>query len=230
MMDAHGVAAIPVHEVGSYTEAEGLFAERAKDSPSQTSGQLADSRPLMGSSVANLDVSLFREETESSQGEKLPPGGLTAALILTGAFFLWSNGLQTSSPVFFVSLGLIGWGLAIIVWAVLTTDGLREALYYLATIDEHQGDGGSSESENEKTPPTPKNLRDELYFDRANQQCEWCEERVDQPEVHHIIPRSEGGPNNPSNLIVLCPNHHRKADAGVISQSKLKNKVRRLEK
>ncbi|WP_425607549.1 HNH endonuclease [Natrinema zhouii] len=39
------------------------------------------------------------------------------------------------------------------------------------------------------------------------------------------MPRSEGGPNMPKNLIVLCPNCHRKADSGTISRSKLKYRV-----
>ncbi|MFP8958140.1 HNH endonuclease [Natrialbaceae archaeon A-CW3] len=67
-----------------------------------------------------------------------------------------------------------------------------------------------------------------MYFERASQKCEWCDERVDHPEVHHIRPRSEGGPNTRSNLIVLCPGCHRKADSGGISQTKLRAKVRRL--
>ncbi|MBP2198913.1 HNH endonuclease signature motif containing protein [Pantoea cypripedii] len=33
-------------------------------------------------------------------------------------------------------------------------------------------------------------------------------------EVHHIIPLSEGGADEASNLIVLCPNDHRKAHYG----------------
>jgi hypothetical protein len=30
-------------------------------------------------------------------------------------------------------------------------------------------------------------------------------------DVHHIVPRSRGGTNAPSNLVTLCPNHHRAA-------------------
>lgn len=62
---------------------------------------------------------------------------------------------------------------------------------------------------------------DELYFERANRKCEWCEEPIDSHETHHIKPRSEGGPNDPENLIVLCPNCHDKADRGMLSRSKL---------
>jgi len=41
-------------------------------------------------------------------------------------------------------------------------------------------------------------------------------------DVHHIIPRNEGGSNRRSNLIVLCPTHHRKADNGAIPRRRLK--------
>lgn len=81
----------------------------------------------------------------------------------------------------------------------------------------------------EQTPPAPEKLKNDLYFDRANQCCEWCETWVDQPHVHHIKPRREGGPNNRMNLIVLCPNCHTKADRGAISRSKLKAKLRRID-
>ena len=42
--------------------------------------------------------------------------------------------------------------------------------------------------------------------------CMWsrCNEEVEL-DVHHILPRSKGGSNKEKNLIVLCPNHHRKA-------------------
>jgi 5-methylcytosine-specific restriction endonuclease McrA len=78
-----------------------------------------------------------------------------------------------------------------------------------------------------KTKPAPENLKNTLYFERAMQHCEWCNEWVDTPEIHHIIPRSEGGPNLAKNLIVLCPNCHKKADLGIISRSKLEYKLDR---
>lgn len=40
-------------------------------------------------------------------------------------------------------------------------------------------------------------------------------------EVHHIIPRSEGGTHKSGNLITLCPNHHAMAHKGFIEKEEL---------
>ena len=53
---------------------------------------------------------------------------------------------------------------------------------------------------------------------RAKGKCEFC--GVDgflkydgkvYLETHHVVPLSEGGPDNVRNVIALCPNHHREA-------------------
>jgi HNH endonuclease len=36
-------------------------------------------------------------------------------------------------------------------------------------------------------------------------------------DIHHIVPRSEGGPNEPTNLVTLCGAHHRAAHRGELS-------------
>lgn len=49
-----------------------------------------------------------------------------------------------------------------------------------------------------------------------------CKENITL-EVHHIIPRTEGGTNKENNLVVLCNNHHKKADVGSIPRQRLKH-------
>ncbi|MFC7196702.1 HNH endonuclease [Halosimplex aquaticum] len=140
-----------------------------------------------------------------------------------------TSGIQFGSIVFLVGSGFLIGGIGIIGLAFLSAETAAEGFEKLLTIEESSTEAKDTDDGTEKTPPAPESLKNDLYFERADQQCEWCGEQVDQPEVHHIVPRSEGGPNDRSNLIVLCPNHHRKADAGAISRSKLKSKIRRIE-
>lgn len=44
-------------------------------------------------------------------------------------------------------------------------------------------------------------------------------------DVHHINPKRHNGTNDLTNLIGLCPNHHRMADRGMISKSELNRLV-----
>lgn len=43
--------------------------------------------------------------------------------------------------------------------------------------------------------------------------CGWNEAQCD---VHHILPKKNGGTNDNSNLTILCPNHHRMIHEGAI--------------
>lgn len=51
-------------------------------------------------------------------------------------------------------------------------------------------------------------------------------------EVHHIIPRSQGGPDEEWNLITLCHKHHnlittrKKSDIDLLSQIRKRNQFR----
>jgi hypothetical protein len=49
--------------------------------------------------------------------------------------------------------------------------------------------------------------------------CGWNEHLVD---IHHIVPRSDGGLDSHSNLSPLCPNHHRLAGVGKLAVGQLK--------
>lgn len=57
---------------------------------------------------------------------------------------------------------------------------------------------------------------------RDNYKCVICGFDV-VVDVHHITPRSMGGTNDFSNLITLCPNHHKMADFGIINLEHYRN-------
>lgn len=68
---------------------------------------------------------------------------------------------------------------------------------------------------------------------RAAGHCEWCGEKgfINSKgeiylETHHIIPLSEEGNDTTSNVIALCPNHHREAHFGLNAE---KNRTTFLE-
>lgn len=224
---------IPVRDVGSYVEAEGLFEEKANGRGHANYGR---SKGRLQESISeNVDPGI---EPELTVGEgKLeaidaPPGVIAIALVIVGGAVLWTQGWQPTEMIFQVGVLMIAAGAVILAWgtAVGRSRGWDQASEYL--FESNGGSGTTekprSDSDVEKTPPLSEKTKNKLIFDRANQRCEWCGDRSDHLEVHHIEPRSEGGPNDPSNLIALCPNHHRQADAGGISKTKLNAKVRRL--
>lgn len=53
-------------------------------------------------------------------------------------------------------------------------------------------------------------------------ECAWC--GCNLIERHHIKPYSLGGEHTTDNLILLCPNHHRRAHKGQISLEELKKR------
>jgi len=61
---------------------------------------------------------------------------------------------------------------------------------------------------------------------RDNHKCQHCKgkNRCDMLHVHHIVFRSQGGTNAPSNLVTLCKTCHDKLHAGVISVAKSTSK------
>ena len=73
--------------------------------------------------------------------------------------------------------------------------------------------------------PLPPNKREEV-LKRARFRCEngRCNYKG-QPHIHHID--GNNSHNNLSNLVALCPNCHRQAHDGVLTESQLYNWVRR---
>ena len=224
---------MPVSEVGSYEEVKGLFEEKAHGGAPSSFGLGGGSQ--MESINTNLDQSVERDLTAA--GEELedvdaPPGVIAIGLLIVGGAILFTQGWQPTQTVFLVGAVMAFVGLLILVWGVMVgkSSGWNAATELLFESEGHDSSSQKSKSNSdmETTPPAPENTKNTLIFERADQRCEWCGDRSDHLEVHHIEPRSEGGSNKPSNLIVLCPNHHRQADKGGISKTKLKAKVRRL--
>lgn len=81
-----------------------------------------------------------------------------------------------------------------------------------------------------KTTTVTQRLADERQKERVKviegYKCQICEfffyyrnvsgKMVPYAEIHHIKKKAEGGDENLSNLVVLCPNCHKKADKGVL--------------
>lgn len=218
---------IPVREVQSFSDAEKLFEEKANGHHSGGFSGPNIEIPQGGSE--RLDTGL--EPAEDGEMPDLPPGGLLLVSIIAGGLAVQQGGFDPNSPITLFGLGLLGVGIVVLglTYRVYASEGMGAAVGYLFTVEEKEEGAESSESETEteKTPPTPKRMKEDIYFERAGQECEWCEERTDSPEVHHIEPRSEGGPNEYDNLVALCPKCHRKADKGGISKTKLRAKVSR---
>jgi hypothetical protein len=62
--------------------------------------------------------------------------------------------------------------------------------------------------------PTPAQQKDIVM--RAAKCTECGEKDIRILQVHHIRPFAEGGTNEPTNLAVLCPNCHQRAEKGLI--------------
>ena len=218
---------VPVEEVRSYSEAEGLFEEKAHGPP-----------PL-GMEYSSDESRRQATTEEDIPWTELPAGLLGGVFVILSVVFLYTfiDGRNTIGLTIGIVLGITGLLPFVYAGYLLREDGWREAFSVLITpvediISEGTSKGNgrkaatSADEEPEKTPAPPQKLKNELFFDRADRHCEYCGKQFDQLHIHHIKPRREGGPNTRKNLIVLCPNCHSKADSGTISRSKLRYKVK----
>ena len=48
-------------------------------------------------------------------------------------------------------------------------------------------------------------------------------------EIHHITPIAEGGRETADNIILLCPNHHKQADLGILSREELRKLTKTID-
>lgn len=217
------MGATPVRQVGSYSEAEGLFEEHSQGPPPLGMAGSTGSSAIGGGSLDDLDA-------DRIDLEEVPPIGLALVFVLVGGFLLTGFRDMNNEIALWIGLAFFAAGTLPILYAayLFRTDGRRASWDFLVSVEKSEAKSDSSQSETETTPQPSEKTRNAIRFDRANQHCEWCEERVDFLDVHHITPRSEGGPNTADNLIALCQNCHRKADRGALSESQLRGKVKRL--
>lgn len=64
-----------------------------------------------------------------------------------------------------------------------------------------------------------------VIYQQAGSRCPFCAEAdVALLDIHHIVPRSAGGSNDHTNLILACKNCHARIESGGISQEELNRK------
>lgn len=228
--DAFGgplVERIPVREVDGYAEVEGLFEEKAHGPGPLGTGFIGGSSMTTDQNLRGNDGPVFTGEDDLVDVEELPPGGFALSLILAGGLVLYVLNRPLSSLSSLFAIGMLLLGSAILGWGavIFRRDGAGEAFTFLFNAED-RSEPIDSGYDTDRTPPLSQRKKDILYLDRADEKCEWCGDETNTPEVHHIKPREEGGPNTAENLIVLCPNCHREKP-DLISRSKFRRKVRR---
>lgn len=174
-----------------------------------------------------------RNTTRSNERGFVPLLVLVACLIV-GGYVVWARPGAPDAPYVWLGLlalplaglGYVAWGC----WRRTADDGVRAAVSWVfAPVGAYRSRSPSSESITLEEPPVPEPLQDEVRRDRAEGRCEFCQEEGEELAVHHIVPRSKGGPNTLKNLIALCPTCQTKADRGVYSRSELRDRVRETE-
>ena len=64
---------------------------------------------------------------------------------------------------------------------------------------------------------------EKLAYQQAGSRCSFCHfDDVSSLDLHHIVPRSENGSNEPSNLILVCKNCHARIHSGVIPEAEVR--------
>lgn len=166
-------------------------------------------------------------------------GGFVPIVVLVlgfvvGGYVLWERPFDTDATyVRWILLALSAAAVVYVGWGFNQARSGSGAKAAVAWLFGGLGGGTSlsttADSTTEQAPPIPEPLKDEVRLTRAGGRCEYCREETDRLEVHHIKPRSEGGPNTRPNLIALCSNCRAKADRGVYSRSELRDMVRQRE-
>ena len=165
--------------------------------------------------------------------EELPPWAALLVLLIVAIALIWAL-----VPHVYLYLSLI---IIILVFIIVTYYAYTRKNVFLPTAltkyiwNWYKKENKEWEKRQVKTsrrgsivPPLSAEEKNRLVVDIAHGKCEYpgCDSEYGL-EVHHIIPRAEGGSNKQSNLIVLCPTHHRMAHRGGIPKDRLKYIVKK---
>ena len=167
---------------------------------------------------------------KSNSWETLHPAAKIATFLLAPPIIAW---LLKGGIGFFVAAGVELIVLAAaIAYAVRTTGDFKHVVEafldaYSTWVSKWQDARSREQACERKTPPLTGYQRTSLKR-QVGFQCEIprCREET-HLEVHHIKPRSETGPNIPSNLLVLCRNHHAQCGSGGFSRQDQKQLAQR---
>lgn len=73
---------------------------------------------------------------------------------------------------------------------------------------------------NKKPIPKPT---EKLIYQQAGSRCSFCGfDEIDALDIHHIIPRSKDGSNEPGNLVLACKNCHARIHSRAIPESEVR--------
>ncbi len=83
----------------------------------------------------------------------------------------------------------------------------------------------SYRSDSFRSPDTQRMIKEsngkwDRIFRQFKAECQICQTE-DVVEVHHIRPTRNGGNNEPENLLILCPTHHRMLHFGLLKINKI---------
>ncbi|MBS1262918.1 MAG: hypothetical protein MAG715_00083 [Methanonatronarchaeales archaeon] len=182
----------------------------------------------------------------AGEDQPIPIWGAGVLLLIVGAVIL-----QNSPDGVLLYVGLVSTGIGILIFLVtgykISQGGLEEGVAFLSkdspitppdsdlnTDRRTYRDPANQSQANQRRKELTQRKKNEIKYERANEVCEACGTDTKGTSLslhaHHITPLEEGGTNNDSNLIAVCPNCHDRAHGGALSKNELKYKVQQARR
>jgi hypothetical protein len=142
VIDAHmstNRSTLQVHsEAEAIEEFEDRIADRRTGEPDPEAPAVAG-KGLAGQDASSMNIDsdsidaepMTPDESEDAEGPILPPGGFALAMVVIGVFLLWTSGFDATSLPFQLGGVALFLGIAVVAWAIIRTEDLREAVMYL---------------------------------------------------------------------------------------------------